>query len=132
MTTEENKQLMQSIFLELSKGNDKPFLEAMSDDMQWNWMGSGPWSRSFIGKSSVLNDLWAAVRTTIKQPFRILADRIMAEGSFVIIEAHGENTTPDGKIYNNRYCWVCRMDGGKLCEINEYMDTDLVTKTFGG
>lgn len=30
MSTIENKQLMQDIFSELSKGNDKPFIEAMA------------------------------------------------------------------------------------------------------
>jgi hypothetical protein len=31
MSADANKQLMQHIFSELSDGNDKPFLDAMSD-----------------------------------------------------------------------------------------------------
>ncbi|MBT1710995.1 hypothetical protein KK062_22320 [Fulvivirgaceae bacterium PWU5] len=49
--------------------DDTPFLEAMADDMQWMWTGSGPWSRTFVG-------------------------------------------------------------AGKLRELKEYMDTQLVTETF--
>jgi ketosteroid isomerase-like protein len=44
MSTTDNKKLMEHLFSELSKGNDEPFLDAMADDMQWTWMGSGPWS----------------------------------------------------------------------------------------
>lgn len=32
---------------------------------------------------------------------------------------------------NNKFGWVCRFAGGKLRELREYMDTDLVTETFG-
>lgn len=34
MSAPENKRLMETIFAELSKGNDQPFLEAMAEDMQ--------------------------------------------------------------------------------------------------
>ncbi|HTF29077.1 MAG TPA: nuclear transport factor 2 family protein [Flavitalea sp.] len=130
MNTADNKKLMQFIFDELSKGNDHPFVEAMADDMQWTWMGSGQWSRSFVGKQSVLGELWSAVRATLKPPYKVIARRFIADGEYVVVEASGQNTTPDGKSYNNKYCWVCRISEGKLHELNEYMDTQLVTETF--
>ncbi|HMF70032.1 MAG TPA: nuclear transport factor 2 family protein [Flavitalea sp.] len=130
MNTADNKKLMQFIFDELAKGNDQPFVEAMADDMQWTWMGSGQWSRSFVGKQSVLGELWSAVRATLKPPYKVIAHRFIADGEYVVVEASGQNTTPDGKSYNNKYCWVCRISEGKLHELNEYMDTQLVTETF--
>jgi len=132
MNTADNKKLMQFIFDELSKGNDQPFVEAMADDMQWTWMGSGQWSRSFVGKQSVLGELWSAVRATLKPPYKVIAHRFIADGEYVVVEASGQNTTPDGKSYNNKYCWVCRISEGRLHELNEYMDTQLVTETFNG
>ena len=71
MTEVENKQLMKTIFFALFKGNDKPFIEAMSEDMTWNWMGTGQWSRSFKGKPAVLNELWATVKTTLTPQFKV-------------------------------------------------------------
>ena len=130
MSATANKQMMEAIFSELSKGNDKPFIDAMAEDMQWTWMGSGQWAKTFNGKQSVVNDLWAAVKTTLRQPYKAMANRIIADGDYVVVEASGQNTTPEGKIYNNRYCWVCRLSEGKLRELNEYMDTELVTATF--
>jgi len=130
MNTADNKKLMQFIFDELSKGNDHPFVAAMADDMQWTWMGSGQWSRSFVGKQSVLGELWSAVRATLKPPYKVIAHRFIADGDYVVVEASGQNNTPDGKVYNNKYCWVCRISKGKLHELNEYMDTQLVTETF--
>lgn len=132
MNTADNKKLMQLIFDELSKGNDQPFIEAMADDMQWTWMGSGQWSKTFVGKESVLGELWSAVRATLKPPYKVVAHRFIADGEYVAVEASGQNTTPDGKLYNNKYCWVCRISEGMLHELNEYMDTQLVTETFQG
>jgi ketosteroid isomerase-like protein len=125
-----NKQLMQTIMAELCLGNDQPLIDAMAEDMQWHWMGTGPWAKSFIGKSSVVNDLLTAARTAIIPPAKAIVHRILADGDYVIAECTGQNTTTDGKAYHNNYCWVCRFADGQLKEINEYMDTQLVTETF--
>lgn len=130
MTSLENKQLMMQVFSELSKGNLPAFFEVMHEEMEWTWMGSGPLSRTFKGKSSVVNDLWGSVKTSLTQPFKVVAHRFTADGDYVIVESTGNNATPDGRLYNNKYCWVCRLAEGKLRSIHEYMDTELVTKTF--
>jgi ketosteroid isomerase-like protein len=78
----------------------------------------------------VVGELWGAVKSTLAEPFKVIAHSFIAEGEYVLVESRGENATPDGRTYNNRYCWVCRIDGGKLREIREYMDTELVTATF--
>lgn len=92
---------MQNIFSELAKGNDQSFLEAMHENMQWTWMGSGQWSKTFSGKQAVLNELWTGVRTTLLPPYKVVAHRFIADGDYVVVEARGENTTPEGKTYNN-------------------------------
>lgn len=130
MDTKSNKDIIPHIVNELSKGNDEPLLESMAEDMQWNWMGSGQWSKSFVGKSEVLNDLWKNVRETIKQPLKVEVHRIIADGESVVVEMTGRNTITEGKSYTNNYCWVCKVKGGKLSGINEYRDTELVTKAF--
>lgn len=79
-----------------------------------------------------------AIPTPCSRPWRTIcnghgwdpAHRFIADGDYVVMEASGENATPDGKIYNNKYCWVCRITDGQLHELREYMDTQLVTDTF--
>lgn len=79
----------------------------------------------------MVNDLLAAVKETLSAPLEVTPHRFIAEGDHVVIEHSGRNTTPDGRSYNNKYCWVCRFADGKLRELREYMDTELVTETFG-
>ena len=39
-------------------------------------------------------------------------------------------TTKTGKLYDNDYCFVIEMKGGKMIELTEYLDTALVDKTL--
>jgi ketosteroid isomerase-like protein len=57
--------------------------------------------------------------------------RVLADDAHVVVEHAGRNETPDGRQYNNNYCWVMRFDNGLIREIREYMDTQLVMDTFG-
>ncbi|HMB23098.1 MAG: nuclear transport factor 2 family protein [Chloroflexota bacterium] len=128
MTDEKN--LVANVMAALAEGNDQPFLEAMHDDIKWTWMGSGDLSRTFAGKASVLDELWKSVKTDIAPPFRVRATRILADRDYIVVEGLGNNRTPNGREYNNRYCWVMRISAGKIVELKEYMDTDLVRRTF--
>lgn len=126
----DGKKLVMDVMAALADGDDRPFLDAMHNDMKWTWMGSGGLSRTFDGKESVLHELWKSVKTDIAQPFRVTATLILAEGDHVVVEGVGNNKTPNGKEYNNRYCWVMKISDGKIVELKEYMDTDLVRRTF--
>ena len=55
----------------------------------------------------------------------------MAEGDLVVVEVRGHNTTVKGQAYNNAYCNVIRLEGGKLKELTEYCDTALVDAVLG-
>lgn len=115
----------------MSKRNLDPLVDIMADDIEWSWMGTESWTRTFKGKESVVNELLTAVKATLIEPFEVIPHSFIAEGDYVVVEHSGKNTTPDGRPYHNRYCWVCRFSNGKLRELREYMDTELVTKTFG-
>jgi len=130
MSASENKQLMQHIFAELAQGNSRPLVESMADDFQWTVAGSSRWSGAFKGKDAVLNQLLGPLRAQIDGRIRTVPLRFIAEDDFVVIEARGNNNTKAGKPYNNHYCFVARLGDGKLREITEYMDTELVSSVL--
>jgi len=55
-----------------------------------------------------------------------IAHSFIAEDDRVVVECRGQVVTHAGKAYNNQYCYVCRMTEGKVHELIEYMDTDLL------
>ena len=131
MTAAENKQLMQNIFAGLAEGNSRPLVEAMTEDFSWTVIGCNPWSRTYKGRQAVLGELLAPLSARIEGRVKLIAHRFIAESDFVVVEARGNNMTKSGKSYNNTYCFVVRLSEGKMCEITEYMDTELVTQALG-
>ena len=131
MNTTDNRQLLQRIFAAMAQGDSRLFVESMAEDFRWTVTGTTQWSRTYEGKQAVLTELLGALRARIAGRVRTHADRIIADGEHVVVEAHGENTTRAGKPYNNRYCFVFRVAGGKLREVTEYFDTELVTSALG-
>jgi ketosteroid isomerase-like protein len=106
MGASENKQLMQQIFEEMSKGDSELFVASMADDFRWTVTGTTKWSRTYEGKQSVLIELFGPLRARINGRIRTTAHRFIADGDFVVVEARGNNTTKSGMPYNNNYCFV--------------------------
>ena len=124
---EANRQLMQGIFDELARGNSKPFVEALAPDVHWTVSGTSEWAGTHSGKEAVLKDFLGPIMQQFATRYTNTARRMTAEGDYVVVECRGDVTTHSGKAYNNEYCWVCRLDGGKVAELTEYMDTALAS-----
>ena len=130
MTTEHNKQLLKDVFAETAKGNGRPFVAAMADDVTWTIIGSTQWSKTYRGKKVVLTELLGPLNMQLANGNTITAHRFVAEGDQVVVEGQGHNTTKSGKPYQNTYCWVFSFSGGQVVDIIEYTDTALIDSTL--
>jgi ketosteroid isomerase-like protein len=131
MTPQDNKRTMEGICAELAKGNSAPLREAMADDFAWIIIGTTAWSRTYRGRDAVTNELLRPLLAQFKDRYTNTAERILADGDYVVVQCRGRVTTVSGKPYNNTYCWVIRMAGGKMKELMEYCDTALIDDALG-
>lgn len=125
MSEPSNKAIVQSIFAALAEGDRKPFADAMADDFSWTISGHGPWARTWRGKASVRSGLMAPLFAQFADTYRNRATRVVCEGDNVVVECRGSVTTHAGARYDNHYCYVIEMQGGKMHALTEYMDTAL-------
>jgi hypothetical protein len=132
MSATENKQLIQNVFAELAAGNGKPFVESMADDFCWTIKGSTKWSKAYRGKQVVRTELLNPLFAQFADQYTNTAERIIAEDDYVVVQCRGRVTTKSGKPYNNEYCYVIRIADGKMRELTEYFDTELVATTLNG
>jgi ketosteroid isomerase-like protein len=130
MGTQENKRLLQEVFAGLAQSDARPLVRAMAEDFRWTLMGASSWSRSYEGKSAVISELFGTLATHMER-ITTIPDRIIAEDDMVVVQAHGANTTKAGAPYNNQYCFVFRLEDGKLKELAEYMDTEMAARVLG-
>jgi ketosteroid isomerase-like protein len=126
----ENKELMRDAFAELSRGNGKPFVDLLGDDIRWRIIGSTEWSGTWEGKGAVGSRLLDPLFAQFATPYRNTAVRLIAEDDFVVIECRGDVITKAGMPYRNTYCYVCRLEDAKVRELTEYCDTELLTKAL--
>lgn len=127
-----NKQLISDIYDALSTGDSRPLVDALADDVRWHMIGATSWSGTYEGKQDVLDTLLRPLGERFAERYRARAERLVAEGDLVVAEVRGHVTTKAGNQYDNRYCYVYRIDAGKVVEITEYLDTALVDAALPG
>lgn len=131
MESDNNRRLVQHVYAEVSKGNPAPLLEAMADDVRWTVVGSNKFSGTFHSKQEALEKLIHPITSRLQGGIVFLPERFIAEGEYVVMQTRSEATTRDGTPYNNVCCFVLRCQGGKIREITEYMDTELMSRALG-
>jgi ketosteroid isomerase-like protein len=130
MGATENKQLMQRIFAGLAEGDGRLLIDSLADDFRWTLIGTTEWSGTYHGKQAVVDDLLRPLFAQFGTRYTNTAQLFIAEGDHVVVECRGRVTTKDGDPYDNTYCWVCRIIDGRLQELTEYCDTDLIAKAL--
>jgi uncharacterized protein len=124
--TERNRATITSIFEAMSRGETRPFGEAMAEDFTWRMTGTTAWSGTYTGRTEV-QQMLRTLRQQWATQYKNTPSRIFADGDYVIVEARGDVVTKTGKAYNNTYCLVIRMRDDKMVDLTEYFDTELVT-----
>lgn len=130
MTAAENKQLLKTAFDAWGTGDIRPLIDAMADDVAWTVSGHNSWSGTFTGKDSVRRDLLGPLGAQFDGTYTSTASRFVAEDDVVVVETRGSVATKAGARYDNKYCFVFRLTGGRIREITEYMDTQLVAEVL--
>jgi ketosteroid isomerase-like protein len=131
MTPEENKKLMQEIFTALARGESSLFVRSLAEDVTMRVTGQYTWSKTFRGKRELLTGLYGYLRTLLDGPGATIAERFIADGDHVVVEARGDMVTRDGVPYRNEYCYVYRLRDGMIVEIREYCDSIMCETVLG-
>lgn len=131
MSADANKKLIQQVFTDSANRSGTTFMDHLADDATWVQTGQCSWSRTFTGKNEITNNLFGYLRSLLADRPRTVAFNFIAEGEYVVVEARGDNVTRSGERYDNEYCFVWRVQGGKITQIKEYCDSALVERVLG-
>ncbi|MGJ4748627.1 nuclear transport factor 2 family protein, partial [Leptospira sp. SA-E8] len=124
-----NALLVYAIFEEISKGNGAPFWEACHDDVVWRTIGHGSWSGEFVGKQTIIDEIFRPLNRVLVERATILT-RLIDGGDVIVVQAEGRNLTRDGQRYDNDYAFVIHFRDGKIASYEEYCDTDLIARVL--
>ena len=131
MSSAENKELVLGFFADISNGNLQGALDRMAEDLRFTLIGTTKLSGTFTSRKEFVDRILAPLGAQLEGSLTITADNLIAEGDFVVAQSRGRSSTRKGVAYNNTYCHVFRIAGGKIREATEYLDTELITRAFG-
>lgn len=131
MGVAENKELVRGFFGDIAKGNIEGALGRMAEDVRFTLIGTTKLSGVFTSRKEFVDRVMAPLGAQLEGALTITVDNMIAEGDNVVVQSHGKSMTRKGIPYNNTYCQIFRIDGGKIKEMTEYLDTELVTRAFG-
>lgn len=125
----ENKEIVRK--MGEAKGLEQ-MLATMSDDVRWTIIGKTKYSLTMNGKQEITRKLLHPIFAELESMGANHVDNVIAEGDYVVVQQHATGRkTKTGNPYNNIYCLVFKVVEGKIKEITEYLDTELVTSAFG-
>ncbi len=131
MSVDENKRIVQAFYDAANRGDTQGFLGQLADGVTWTNIGSTKYSGTYTGKNDFTARLLGPLFAQLKAGIAATLHNIVAEADFVVVQLSGQAETKDGRPYNNTYCHVFRIRDGKIAEVTEYLDTELVTAVFG-
>ncbi len=116
-----NKDLARRFIDAISRADVDAIVAAYAPDGVCWTSGSMPISGTFtvdqIGAAS------RGVLTVFPNGLAFTIHAMTAEGDRVAIEAESYGRHVSGKLYNNRYHFLMRVENGRIAEWREYMDT---------
>lgn len=132
MSAAENRKLIEGWYEALAAGDWETIADMHADDVVYNMVGTTPVSGQLVGKEECIGEmigqklLGNLVMEDVKfaKKWRIMA----AEGNCVVGVMQGGGPTKDGDRYDQTYCEIFTIEGGKIVEMHAFFDTVLVER----
>jgi len=123
MTAEEKKDLVIKTWTAFGKGDIKSAFANMDDNVSWLVPGTTPnISGVKKGKDEILKFM-SGVGAVFPEGIKSEIRRTYCDGDTVVVELTNRGKVSNGKSYENEYCFVFELEGGKIRRIREYVDT---------
>jgi ketosteroid isomerase-like protein len=126
MGAEQNKQLVHEAFSAWERGDSRPFFQLLDPDVSWTVIGTTPISGTYSSKKAFLKGAAGQLTTKLQGPIMAKVRNVLADGDHVILQWEGSTEATNGTPYRQTYCWVMRIEGGKVKEATAYLDTALI------
>jgi ketosteroid isomerase-like protein len=131
MGADENRQLITEAFAAWAEGDSRPFFRLVADDVSWTVIGTTSISGTFASKAAFVEGATGPLTRRLAEPIRANVERILVDGDHVVVQWRGRSASHTGVPYHQTYCWVLRLQDGRVVEAVAYLDTELVSAMFG-
>ena len=130
MTTEENAELVRNTWQDLIGGKVEAALANMSDEVSWLIPGNVPNVSGLKRGKEEVRKFISGFSQAFPQGLQTEIRKTHVAGDAVIMELTNRGKAFNGKDYENEYCFVFELEGGRIRRIREYVDMHKVVQTL--
>jgi uncharacterized protein len=130
MNAAQNRKLIEDAFNSWLRGDRTAFNDLLADDLRWTVIGNTPVSGRYNNKREFLEGAGGRMAAKLATPIQTTLRHIIADGNMVALVFDGRAAGKNGTDYRQTYCWVLRLEEGRIREGTAYLDTELITKLF--
>ncbi len=123
MTAEQNKELVTAAWRAFIRGDLNAALANMSDEVSWLVPGNLPNVSGLKKGKQAVTEFLGGVGRAFPEGLQSEIRRTYCDADTVILELTNRGKSANGKLYENEYCFVFELEGGKIRRIREYVDT---------
>ena len=122
MNTTQNKQIVETYFQSLAKGDLNTLGSLFADDIVWHQPGNGKLSKTYIGKDQLF-PLFGQFMEISQGSFKIdRVNSIMVNGSLVTATLNFSAQKPNGQKISMNGVDVMKVEDGKIKEVFLFSD----------
>lgn len=126
-----DKNFILKLFSHLESGNSKEFFNHVQENVHWTVMGTHPLAGIYTTKSHFVSATFARLNKVLKEGVLLKVENILLDENIAAIEMCALSTANNGKIFNNKYCWIVEFDNKNMIKkVRAYLDSALVQKVL--
>jgi ketosteroid isomerase-like protein len=130
MTAEQNAEVVRKTWQDLIGGRLEAALVNMSDEVSWLIPGNVPNVSGLKRGKEEVRKFVSGIGQAFPQGLQSEIRKTHVAGDTVIVELTNRGKAFNGKDYENEYCFVFELEGGKIRRIREYVDMHEVVQTL--
>ncbi|MDX1581748.1 MAG: nuclear transport factor 2 family protein [Alphaproteobacteria bacterium] len=113
----------------ISAGDVETLIACVDEDVHFYMPGQTDFHGHFEGR-----DAWLEAATSVleqlAEPLALSVENMIIAGHWAVVQASGSSKTLSGQPYNQTFCFIWYVENGKIVDITEYHDTDVVRRVL--
>ena len=134
METERTRELIETYYNALTKGDRATVASLVGDDCVWLPPATAPFDPIEGGPAVVAELTGDVLKRTfdLSKPFNLEIRSMIVDGDKAVVQQRLTATAKaTGADYDNQYCWVYTCRDGKIVHMEEYADTLVASRVMG-
>ena len=120
-TATANEQIIRQAFKDWAE-RAGAFARVLSPEISWQVHGSSPYSRTYTGIESFVNDASMPIISRLETPLKPDLKQIWSVADKVIVRFDAAALTVTGAPYQNQYLWILTMQDGLVTHSEAFLD----------